>query len=270
MSKTRGFQDKISGEAGEDLSAAQYLLLTLETDGQYDLADATGDRAVGVLQNAPATAEGSEITLIKGGQTKVVAAATLAVNVVVAPDAAGKAQVAVNGQIPCGIVVKPAGSANDLAVIEFFHTGDDLGGSDEFTNITFAEGGKIIAGTATGLEIGDAANQKIGLWGVTPVVQPSHITDPAAQGAMTATDPAATASVTFSHSWNSSTDPTAAEGAAIIADLDAFKIGVDANNAAIDAAIVDLDALDGAVDNNKTAIDAINVILAASGLTAAS
>jgi hypothetical protein len=61
-------------------------------------------------------------------------------------------------------------------------------------------------------------------------------------------DPAAAASVTFTHSWNSSTDPTAAEGAALIADLGALKTAIDANN---------------------TAIDSINAALAATGITAA-
>ena len=34
--------------AGEDLSAAQFKFVTLEADGQVDLADAAGENAIGV------------------------------------------------------------------------------------------------------------------------------------------------------------------------------------------------------------------------------
>lgn len=57
------------------------------------------------------------------------------------------------------------------------------------------------------------------------------------------TDPAACAGMTFSHSWNGSTDPSAAEGNAISADLAALKAAIDANNAAIDAIIAVLEKI---------------------------
>lgn len=39
------------------------------------------------------------------------------------------------------------------------------------------DGGNIQTGTTTGTEIGTAANQKLGFFGATPVVQPTEITD---------------------------------------------------------------------------------------------
>ena len=35
--------------AGEDLSAAQFKFVTLESDGQVDLADTAGENCIGVL-----------------------------------------------------------------------------------------------------------------------------------------------------------------------------------------------------------------------------
>jgi hypothetical protein len=40
-------------EAGENLSAAQFKFVTLESDGQVDLADSAGENCIGVLLNAP-------------------------------------------------------------------------------------------------------------------------------------------------------------------------------------------------------------------------
>ena len=54
-------------------------------------------------------------------------------------------------------------------------------------------------------------------------------------------DPASCASVTFTHSWNGSTDPTEAEGLALIADLGALKTAIDSNNEKIDKILVALE-----------------------------
>ena len=40
------------------------------------------------------------------------------------------------------------------------------------------ESGNIITDTTTGMKIGTSTTQKIGLWNVTPVVQPAHVADP--------------------------------------------------------------------------------------------
>lgn len=106
--------------AGEDLTAAQYLFVTLETDDALDLADAITDKPYGVLMNAPNTGEAANVKA--RGETKVVAAAALAVGDLVGPATSGKAQVAVSTQFPCGIVTLAAGADGDIAVIELYHT----------------------------------------------------------------------------------------------------------------------------------------------------
>jgi hypothetical protein len=40
-------------------------------------------------------------------------------------------------------------------------------------NVTMGEGNNLISGTTTGTKIGTATNQKLGLWNVTPVIQPA-------------------------------------------------------------------------------------------------
>lgn len=106
--------------AGEDLTAAQYKFVTLESDGQIDLADAITDRALGVLQNAPDT--GQEAIVKVYGRSKVEAGAALAIGNLVAPATDGQAQVAVSTQFVAGVVVKAAGAALDLAEIELMST----------------------------------------------------------------------------------------------------------------------------------------------------
>jgi hypothetical protein len=44
-------------------------------------------------------------------------------------------------------------------------------------DVTLDDGDNIVVGTTTGTEIGTAANQKLGFFGVTPVVQQAHIVD---------------------------------------------------------------------------------------------
>lgn len=62
--------------------------------------------------------------------------------------------------------------------------------------------------------------------------QQSHVADPAAAAAMTFA----------AGSIDTGTDMTAAEAAAIVADLAALKTAVDANNAAIDSILATLEA----------------------------
>ncbi|NIP26036.1 MAG: DUF2190 family protein [Phycisphaerae bacterium] len=126
--------DVVTYEAGEDLSSAQYLFVTLESDGQVDLADATTDEPIGVLQNVP-DAAGKEATVVKGGQTKVVAGEALAVNAIVGTNASGQAVAVSSGVWPCGRVVTAAGASGDVAVIEFFYSSEEIGGSDTFSAI---------------------------------------------------------------------------------------------------------------------------------------
>ena len=253
--------------AGENLTSAKWLFVTLETDTFIDLADATTDVPVGVLQDAPNT--GQEGLVVKGGETKVVAAEALAVNEIVATDAAGKAQVAVNGQTPCGRVVVAAGAADDVAVIEFFWSGDELGGADTFTTITFAAGGGIIGDTTTGFTVPAAANQKMGFWGLTPVVQPTHNADPASTAAQTQD--------TLTDSTGGAANTTLVDcltegGGATLTAGDGAKIKDNFADIAAQLAKIKTDVATCVADciANNAAIDAINADMATTGLTAAS
>lgn len=94
------------------------------------------------------------------------------------------------------------------------------------------EAKNIATDTTTGMQIATAAAQKIGFYGTTPAIQPSHVADPAACAAMT-----------FSHSWDGETYPVQAEGDALSTDLAALKSAIDANNSAIDTILAQLATL---------------------------
>jgi hypothetical protein len=79
--------------AGATLTAAQYLFVKLDTNGAAVLAGA-GERAFGVLQNAPASGAVAIIRVF--GLTNVIAGATTTRGGQLASDAAGKAKNAVN------------------------------------------------------------------------------------------------------------------------------------------------------------------------------
>ena len=55
--------------AGEDLSAAQFKFVTLEADGQVDLADAAGENAMGVC--LAGAAAGAAVTVCVSGSVMV-------------------------------------------------------------------------------------------------------------------------------------------------------------------------------------------------------
>ena len=76
--------------AGEDLSAAQFKFVTLEADGQIDLADADGENCLGVLLNKPTA--GAAATVVVSGKVMVVAASAITAGDEIAVDAAGEAQ----------------------------------------------------------------------------------------------------------------------------------------------------------------------------------
>lgn len=75
--------------AGEDLSAAQYLFVTLETDGEVDLADAIGEDCYGVLMNDPDVGEAATVAI--RGVVMMEAAGDVAVGDKICTNAAGEA-----------------------------------------------------------------------------------------------------------------------------------------------------------------------------------
>lgn len=117
--------------------------------------------------------------------------------------------------------------AFDVSSKAELHWKDEDGNILKFTsagNYTMTEAKNMILGTSTGSKWGTAVSQKQAWWNASPVVQPSHITDPTA-----------TATITFTHSWNGSTDPTLTEGNKIVTDLGTLKTAIDSNNTKIDA-----------------------------------
>lgn len=86
---------EISLEAGQDLSAKQYFLVAVASDGQVDPAG-DGGNAIGVLTNKPAAA-GRAASIAIGGRVKVIAGATVAAGDAMASDAAGEAVTAASG-----------------------------------------------------------------------------------------------------------------------------------------------------------------------------
>ena len=62
-------------------------------------------------------------------------------------------------------------TTNSAVVTSRFNV-NNLGGFYAGSHSTFKDGANIIFGSATGTQIGSATTQKIGIWGVTPIVQP--------------------------------------------------------------------------------------------------
>lgn len=92
--------------AGEDLSAAQFKFVTLEADGQIDLADAAGERALGVLLNKPTA--GAAATVAMSGKVMVEAGASVTAGDQLQTDAAGDAITAAAGDVVMGYALEDA------------------------------------------------------------------------------------------------------------------------------------------------------------------
>jgi hypothetical protein len=106
----------ISVPASGDLSAAQYLIMDVNSSGQLATVATKGAKMVGVLQDKPAAA-GRAGALAIAGKTKVVLGATVAAGAAVIADAAGKAIAtdAVN-QYVLGTCVK-GGAVNNIGEV---------------------------------------------------------------------------------------------------------------------------------------------------------
>jgi len=75
--------------AGEDLSSAQFKFVTLEADGQVDLADADAENCIGVLINDPAAGEAA--TVVMSGKVMVTAGGAVTAGDAVVTDTSGDA-----------------------------------------------------------------------------------------------------------------------------------------------------------------------------------
>ena len=107
--------------AGEDLSTAQFKFVTLEADGQVDLADSAGENCIGVL-----LVEGEAdraVTVALTGSVMVEAGGTVTNGGAVATDATGRAVDATNGDIIMGYA-REAGVTNQIIEIELIQGGN--------------------------------------------------------------------------------------------------------------------------------------------------
>lgn len=115
-------RDTRTFEAGEDLSAAQFHFVTLESDGQVDLADAAGENCIGVLLNAPAAA-GRAATVAISGKVMVEAGATVAAGAALQTNAAGEAITAATGDYIMGYALE-AGVDGQVIAMELIQGGN--------------------------------------------------------------------------------------------------------------------------------------------------
>ena len=107
--------------AGEDLSAAQFKFVTLESDGQVDLADTAGENCIGVLLVEGEAARA--VTVIMTGSVMVEAGGTVTNGGAVATDATGRAVDATTGDIIMGYA-REAGVVNQVIEIELIQGGN--------------------------------------------------------------------------------------------------------------------------------------------------
>ena len=107
--------------AGEDLSAAQFKFVTLESDGQVDLADSAGENCIGVLLVEGEAARA--VTVIMTGSVMVEAGGTVTAGGAVATDATGRAVDATTGDIIMGYA-REAGVTNQVIEIELIQGGN--------------------------------------------------------------------------------------------------------------------------------------------------
>jgi hypothetical protein len=107
--------------AGEDLSSSQFKFVTLESDGQVDLADAAGENCMGVVINDPAS--GGEATVVVSGKTVVTAGDTIAAGAAIATDASGDAVTAASTNIIMGYALE-AGVDGQVIAVELIQGGN--------------------------------------------------------------------------------------------------------------------------------------------------
>ena len=86
--------------AGENLASAQFKFVTLESDGQVDLADSAGENAIGVCLVGGAA--GAAVTVAISGKVMVEAGGTIAAGAAIQTDADGNALTAASGDVVLG------------------------------------------------------------------------------------------------------------------------------------------------------------------------
>lgn len=100
--------------AGEDLSAKQFKFVTLESDGEIDVADSAGENCFGVLLNAPTA--GAAATVAISGKVMVESGGTIAAGAAVQADANGDALTAASGDVVMGYALEAAVDGQIMAM----------------------------------------------------------------------------------------------------------------------------------------------------------
>jgi len=107
--------------AGEDLSSAQFKFVTLESDGQVDLADSAGENAIGVC--IAGAGAGKAVTVTVSGSVMVTCGGTIAAVAAVQTDASGDALTAATGDVILGYA-REAGVDGQIIEIEMIQGGN--------------------------------------------------------------------------------------------------------------------------------------------------
>jgi hypothetical protein len=107
-------RDTRSFVAGESLTAAQFKFVTLESDGQVDLADSAGENCIGVLLNNPAAGEAATVAI--SGKVMVTSGGTIAAGAAIQSDASGDALTAASGDYVMGYALEAAVDGQIMAI----------------------------------------------------------------------------------------------------------------------------------------------------------
>ena len=107
--------------AGEDLSAAHFKFVTLESGGTVDLADAAGENAMGVC--LVGSAAGNAVTVCVSGSVMVEAGGTIEAGDAVQTGADGTALAAAAGDVVLGYA-REAGVDGQIIEIEMIQGGN--------------------------------------------------------------------------------------------------------------------------------------------------
>ena len=114
-------RDTRSFIAGENLASAQFKFVTLESDGQVDLADSAGENAIGVCLVGGAA--GAAVTVAISGKVMVEAGGTIAAGAAIQTDADGNALTAATGDVVLGYALE-AGVDGQIIAIELIQGGN--------------------------------------------------------------------------------------------------------------------------------------------------
>jgi len=107
--------------AGENLSSAQFKFVTLEADGQVDLADAAGENCIGVC--LVGAAAGGAVTVAISGKVLITAGGTVAAGAALQTDASGDAITAASGDVVMGYALE-AGVDGQIIAMELIQGGN--------------------------------------------------------------------------------------------------------------------------------------------------